>query len=228
MTLRHLWTTPILEEHTPLPEQMRNDLIKVLHARETARQNVSDTSPGFHEFMRSKEAYAVTPYNLFDDLDLFPQERESILGFERFACQMYRRYLKQAWEVDQADDIRLVGRCFGNIQKSGARTYPHYHQAMDGVLLHYLQIDATDPQAGASARHGSHALLLLDPRGTPNYPYWEKVESIAPYEGLTVIHPANVWHETNVYRGEGDRVVIVVNFQAASHCYVELQSGMRF
>lgn len=228
MSLRHLWTTPILEEYTPLPEKMRVDLIRALEVRESARQQVQSVSPGFHEFMKSKAAYAVTPYNLFADLDMFPEQRESILGFEQFACKMYRRYMREAWSVEQADEIKLVGRAFGNIQKPGARTYPHYHQAMDGVLIHYLKIDEHDFEAGASVRHGSHALLLLDPRGTPNYPYWEKVESIAPYEGLTVIHPANVWHETNPYRGTGDRVAIVVNFQAASHCYVELQTEMRF
>jgi len=217
-----------MEEFTPLPEKIRTDLINVLFKREDARNRVAETSPGFHEFMKSKEAYAVTPYNLFNDVDQFPDERDSIIEFERFSCRLYRRYLREALDVEQADAVKLVGRCFGNVQQPGARTYPHYHQAMDGVLIHYLALDGSDPELAASVRHGSHALLLLDPRGAPNYPYWEKVDSIAPYEGLTVVHPAYVWHETNVYRGSSTRVAIVVNFQVASHCYVELQSEMRF
>lgn len=228
MEIKHLWSTPVMQEFTPLPERVRQDLISVLKRRETAREEVSEKSPGFHAFMKSKNAYAVTPYNLFAEADQHPDERDSIIEFERFACRMFRGFLKNAWNVEQADEVKLVGRCFGNIQHTGARTYPHYHQAMDGVLIHYLSLDQDDPNLGDSARHGSHALLLLDPRGTPNYPYWEKVVPIDPYQGLTVIHPANVWHETNVYRGSSTRVAIVVNFQVASHCYVELQSPMRF
>lgn len=228
MTIKHLWTTPVMEENTPLPEKIRQDLIRVLIAREDARTKVADTSPDFHSFMKSKAAYAITPYNLFNDVDMFPEERDSIIAFERFSCMMYRKFLREALNVEHADDVKLVGRCFGNVQTQGARTYPHYHQAMDGVLVHYLQLDELDPERMATERHGAHALMLLDPRGTPNYPYWEKVEPISPYQNLTVVHPAYVWHETNPYRGSGQRVAIVVNFQVASHCYVELQSPMRF
>jgi len=228
MQIRKLWSTPIMEGYTPLPEKVRVDLINAIVKREDARSRVAETSPGFHTFMKSKQAYAVTPYNLFNDLDMFPEERDSILEFERFSCEMYRKYLREALDVEQADEVKLVGRCFGNVQEPGARTYPHYHQAMDGVLIHYLALDDSDPELGASARHGSHALLLLDPRGTPNYPYWEKVDPIEPFQGMTVVHPAYVWHETNVYRGSTTRVAVVVNFQVASHCYVELQSEMRF
>ncbi len=228
MTIRHLWTTPVMEEDTPLPEKIRQDLIAAVRRRESARDEVAEKSPGFHEFMKSKKAYAVTPYNLFSDIDQFPEERESILAFEQFACKMYRRYLREALAVEQADEVKLVGRCFGNVQEPGARTYPHYHQAMDGVLIHYLQIDQRDQEAGQTIRHGSHALLLQDPRPAPNYPYWQKLEVIQPYQNLSVIHPAYLWHETNVYRGQGQRICIVVNFQVASHCYVELHAPMRF
>lgn len=229
MTVTQHWSTPVSQDTHILPEKMRRDLINVLIKREDARTKVQETSPGFHEFMKSKQAYAVTPYNIFNDLDMFPEERDSIIAFEKFACKQFREYLKEGVGVAQADDLKLTGRCFGNVQEPGARTYPHYHQGMDGVLIHYLEMgDGGDTEAGRSVRHGSHALLLQDPRPVPSYPYWEKVLSVAPYQGLTLIHPAYLWHESNPWRGNGKRVVIVVNFKVASHNYVELESAMRF
>jgi len=96
------------------------------------------------------------------------------------------------------------------------------------VLVHYLELgQSRDEEANLTPRHGTHALLLLDPRGTPNYPWWEKVESITPRQGLTVIHPAYLWHETNVWRGTTTRVCIVVNFQVIRPGYLSLHRPLR-
>lgn len=206
---------------------MRQALINVLLRKEEDRHKIAENSPEFHRFMMSKGFYATTHYNLFDEADQHP-ERDAIIEFERIACQAYREYLRDAYQIEEWDKVRLSGRAFGNVQVPGARTFPHYHQSVDGELIHYLEIDENDPDRDLSPRHGSHALLLLDPRGTPNYPYWEKVHSIPPQVGMTVLHPAYVWHETNPYRGTGIRVAMVVNFQVVSHGYVELHKQMRF
>lgn len=228
MNVEALWPTPVGRMDIVLPEDMRRQLIDVLIRKDAERETIADRSPEFHRFMMSKRFYAGTHYNLFTDADDLP-ERDAIIGFERIACKAYRDYLKVAYGLELADQVRLSGRCFGNVQQPGARTFPHYHQTCDGVLVHYLEVgDGNDPQAGLSPRHGTHALLLLDPRGAPNYPWWEKVHSISPHQGLTVIHPAYVWHETNVWRGATTRVCIVVNFQVVSPGYAELHREMRF
>lgn len=230
MTIEHLWSTPVMQEHRTLPEKMRLDLIDALVIREKARDEVATWSQGFDEFMKSKQAYAITPYNLFSeaDLALLPEQAESILAFEKFACIMYRKYLKEALNIEQADTLGLHGRCFGNVQEPGARTFPHYHQAMDHVMVHYLSVGEAGQHQPKTRRHGNNALLMSDPRPAISYPYWEKVKSITPYKGLTVIHPAYVWHETNVYEGVGKRAAIVVNFQVITHNYIELQRDLRF
>lgn len=228
MGIRQLWPTPLMEEHVALPEDMRQALINVLVRKEEDRHKIAETAPDFHQFMKSKKFYASTHYNLFDEADQHP-ERDAILAFERVACKLFRRYLRDGLNIEQADEVKLAGRAFGNVQEPGARTFPHYHQTVDGVMVHYLAVgDGSDPEAGKTHRHGSHALLCLDPRGAINYPYWEKLESISPYQGLTVIHPGYLWHETNTWRGDGTRVVMVVNFQVVSHGYVELHREMRF
>lgn len=222
------WATPVAEFDLALPQEMRQQLIAVLLRKEEDREKLAENSPEFFRFMQSKQFYASTHYNLFAEAFNHP-EQEAILAFERLACNAYRHYLRQAFSIDQADELKIAGRCFGNVQTSGGRTFPHYHQSVDHVLIHYLDIpDHGDPEMGKSYRHGTHALLLQDPRGAVNYPYWEKVLSIPPYTGKTLIHPAYVWHETNPYRGQGTRVCLVVNFQIVSHSYIELHQEMRF
>jgi hypothetical protein len=95
-------------------------------------------------------------------------------------------------------------------------------------MIHYLDVGiGRDPEAGKTKRHGTHALLLLDPRGAPNFPWYEKIESIIPRQGLTVLHPGYLWHETNPWREtEGVRVAIVVNFQIAKPGYGSLHQKL--
>ncbi len=228
MKITNHWVTPIAEFDLALPQPMRQQLMALLQRKEADRDKLSESYPDFFRFMQSKQFYASTHYNLFAEANQHP-EKNAILSFELLACNAYRQYLRQALNIEQADELKLVGRCFGNVQTTGGRTFPHYHQSVDHVLIHYLDIpDHNDPELGKSYRHGTHALLLQDPRGAVNYPYWEKVLSIAPYTGKTIIHPAYVWHESNPYRGQGTRMCLVVNFQIASHSYIELHKEMRF
>ena len=231
------WTTPFFEMDAVLPQKMRDDLCKVLEAKELDMAAIKDKEPEFYSIAESKGFYATTHYNLFaeEDMNEFPNEKESILAYEKLAMEQIRYYIRKGWGVQQADDMKIEGRCFGNVQKAsdqqgGARTYPHYHQDINGVLVHYLRIgDPEIPIADqltvgveSSARHGSHQVLFQDPRPAISYPYWEKVYAISPRVGLTIIHPNYVWHETNPWLGEGTRVCIVVNFRIISHGYNEL------
>tara|TARA_B100000470_G_scaffold72642_1_gene55506 strand:- start:6163 stop:6954 length:792 start_codon:yes stop_codon:yes gene_type:complete len=224
------FTTPFMESDTSLPEKMRKDLVKVLIHKETALSELKESNPEFYGMAHSKGFYATTHYNLFDSVNEFPFAKDSILGFKEIACQMIRYYIRKGWGVQQADDMQLEGRCFGNVQQPGARTYPHYHQDINGVLVHYLKMGDEDKPLEEqmnkdfekSARHGGHTVIFQDPRPAISYPYWEKVHTISPRVGLTIVHPNYVWHETNPWLGEGIRVCIVVNFRIVSHGYNEL------
>lgn len=235
--IEQLWSTPFLESDTQLPPKMCTDLCNVLKQKEIAMSELKEKEPQFYSMAESKGFYATTHYNLFSDKDLeeFPNEKQSILDFEQIACQQIRYYIRKGWGVQQADDMVIEGRCFGNVQESGARTYPHYHQDTDGVLVHYLQIGdaeidlAEQLQHGneKSPRHGMHQVLFQDPRPSVNYPYWEKVYAVTPRVGLTLIHPNYLWHETNQWLGKGTRICIVVNFRIMSHGYNELSKPFR-
>jgi len=223
------FATPFLESDTELPSKIRQDLIQVLEKKETALSALKESDPEFYGMAEAKGFYATTHYNLFENPSEYPFAEQSILEFEQIACQMIRYYIRKGWGVRQASELRLEGRCFGNVQIPGARTYPHYHQSVDGVLVHYLSIGDGDFMKGAetSPRHGTHKVLFMDPRPAINYPYWEKVHAVTPRVGLTLIHPNYLWHETNPWLGQGTRVCIVVNFRVMSHGYNELSQPLR-
>ena len=223
------FTTPFLESDTQLSEKMREDLIKVLEIKEQALTELKETNPDFYGMANAKGFYATTHYNLFENPSEYPWAEESILGFEQIACQMMRYYIRKGWGVRQADELKLEGRCFGNVQVPGARTYPHYHQDVNGVLEHYLTVGNNDLDVDMekSPRHARHSILFQDPRPGISYPYWEKLAAYYPRVGLTIIHPNYVWHETNPWLGEGKRVCIVVNFRIVSHGYNELHKPLR-
>ena len=227
MQVRHLWATPVAQDIVVLPDEIRRQLINVLQRKEAEREKISEASPEFHRFMTSKKFYASTHYNIFAEAAEHP-ERDAILAFESISIGLFRRYLADAYQIPEDDVVEVSGRCFGNVQTPGGRTFPHYHQSSDVVLVHYLDVGhGTDLQANLTPRHGTHALLLLDPRGSPNFPWWQKVESIIPKQGLTIIHPAYLWHETNVWRGAGTRVCIVVNFQIIKPGYLDLHRPLQ-
>lgn len=238
--ITHRFTTPFMELDSNLPDKMRLDLIDVLIKKEQSLEELKRDRPEFYELAHGKGFYATTHYNLFDSIDEFPSAKESILGFEQIAMTQIRHFIRRGWGVQQADELAIEGRCFGNVQightgVGGSRTFPHYHQGVDGVMECYLKVgdESVDLKERVSvgmeqsARHGSHQLLFTDPRPAINYPYWEKVYAVTPRVGFSILHPAYMWHETNPWLGEGMRIVIVVNFRIASHGYNELLSPLR-
>lgn len=234
MTVKQMWATPIAEQQIDLPPQMRGTLINILKRQEAEHINIARREPNFAAFMKDRGFYGTTHYNLFDfeRVNLDANEREVVLSFERLACRAARQYLQYALDLpeQEARDTQLIGRCFGNVQQKHDRTYPHYHQGIDIVLVHYLAtgrgVDET--LNSGSMRNSPHMMMMLDPRPVPTFPYWQKLHSIVPRVGLTVIHPGYLWHETNPFRFDGDRLCIVVNFNVLTNTYSELHRPLRF
>jgi hypothetical protein len=226
MHVEQLWPTPVGRTDILLPEEVRQSLIAVLERKDASHERVRGDAEAFRSFVASKKFYHGIHYNLFAEAPEHP-EHNSLVEFERIACRTFRDYLREAFAVEDADTVRLNGRCFGHVQKPGERTFPHYHQGCDGVLIHYLDVgEATAVNRPADS--SPHALLLLDPRGSPNYPWWGKMHSIIPYRGLTILHPAYAWHETTVWQQSTRRVVIVVNFQVIGHGHASLYRELAF
>ena len=73
-------------------------------------------------------------YNLLTEADSNPH----IKAYKEIANELIRFYSANAWSVPDMENTNITGKCFGNLQVDGQRTYPHYHHGFDGVLIYYL------------------------------------------------------------------------------------------
>lgn len=212
MSITNLWTTPVAQSQGGLSARATDSLVNLLLRRDEEKQRVPLGGAPFKEFVDSGDFYHGIHYNLFAAADALPEdEGAAIREFEALACRTFRDYLREGFGAKDADTVALSARCFGHIHRPGIRTFPHYHQASDGVLIHYLRVEDTD------ADREPLSLILLDPRGAPNYPWVGKMHTINPTQGTTVCHPSYLWHETNEWRGDSYRALIAVNFKVMGH-----------
>ena len=132
MKITPQWTTPIGELELNLPEEMRISLIKFIASRGYC------TTMGTHKKTQTPE-FEANHYNMFEYSE-DDQTAEHIRGFEKITSEMIRYYIANAWDITNADSLKLEARGFGNMQTHGRRTYPHYHHGFDGVMITYLTV----------------------------------------------------------------------------------------
>lgn len=210
MRIDQLWATPVGVTRGALSPQTTSALITHLIERDTSKRKVPLAGQPFKGYVDSGDFYKEIHYNLFACPPDAP-EHDAIREFEAYACATFRQYLRDGFGVQDANTVALSARCFGHIHRPGVRTFPHYHQASDGVLIHYLKVEDTDGDRDPLS------LILLDPRGAPNYPWTGKMHTVNPTQGTTVCHPSYLWHETNEWRGDSFRALIAVNFKVVGH-----------
>lgn len=214
MSIKNYWPTPIAEEQLDLPDDIKIGLM---------------------------ETIAMDGSNIFIYDESHPHAN-SIRQFEIISNELIREYLIRAYGLKEADGLDIEARAFGNLQTFGGRTYPHYHHGFDGVLITYLtageewaidddfkirpitdadKIHPTEENLPTESKlgytrdvlQGSGNLILCDPRPAINYPYCNKAIAWKATTGLTLLHPAYVWHETNPFLGNGVRVSFVINYR---------------
>lgn len=139
MEITHEWSTPICYKDFSLDEDVRQTLIKLMMRQ--ANVFTEHTYDRQHKTEEELEAFNGRLYNLFDPEreDISENERAALNVFERISSKMIRTYCNKAWELNL--DVKIHGRCFGNVQKKGQRrTLPHWHHGWDGVFAHYLTV----------------------------------------------------------------------------------------
>jgi hypothetical protein len=214
------WATPIGKMHIYLPEITRQVLINLL-----TKQTQVTTEDTYNE--SSTNALNNTVYNLFDytKKETTTLEISALKEFEKIASKIIRTYINKAWNLGEDEVINV--RAFGNVQKPFTkRTAPHFHHGWDGVFVHYLTIGEEFNYPGFSEENSaaipsdySGDLLLLDPRPAIRMPYNNKAKVIKPEAGLTLVHPAYLWHETQTHTKSGIRAAIVINFNIENRNY---------
>jgi hypothetical protein len=227
--IEHAWPVIIGNQQIDLPKEMRTTLIEIIK-----KQDHVFTEDTYNEkiTITESELFERKIYNLFD-YPKYSDENEikQVKGFEQIMSKVIRDYVHQAWGANKDCDIKIRG--FGNVQRTfGRRTAPHYHHGWDGVLAHYLTAgEEFELETSIPVMDTEHSgdLLLLDPR--PNNYVPDKntrtdIIHITPSNGLTVIHPGYVWHETHTHTKAGIRVLVAISFNIITKNHDELPTTL--
>lgn len=236
MEIERAWSTPIAKLHLELPLEMRAALVHLLLKQEgVLTENTYDnkitkgTADSFNDSLVNLFDYSKYGNEATHRIGQYPSNMK-YLGylqqFEQTASKLIRDYIEEAWDLDRNSEIKIRG--FGNIQRTlGRRTGIHHHHGWDGVFLHYLtvggekdllSVELEDWDFYHKPYHTDYSgdLIMVDPRGPIKMPYNEKGKTFKPEVGLTIIHPAYLWHETHTHTGIGTRVGIVINFNVVN------------
>lgn len=249
MVITDNWQTPIAELDLKVSDRVRDDLIQKI---------------------------CIDGANLFDYGSDDPI-KESLEEYEKVSNELIRYYLTNAYDMVDTAELNIEARAFGNSQTFGGRTYPHYHDAFDGVMIHYLTagnefklndkkrpipleipdlihddtlkeleqgyyaIQGDTYGRETSKMHeltqesfekqfplqGSGKLLMQDPRPTTNFPIDEKTIPFTPVTNKVWLHPAYLWHESNVFWGNGIRVAVIITFRVLTQLIQPGQTGYK-
>ncbi len=222
--IEYLWPTPVMREVAPFAEDEIQALSKFAkHARDLFNAGASTCSLPVVD-MRLTHQYnlLMEPY-----LELAPQPVFDRL--RNYIDEVYRRYLREALGVRNAQEIEFVVRILPVVYlERGRRTLPHYHHTCDHVLCVYLETgENRRPFADRDRTGGDGELILCDPRPMASFPFWEKTRFIDPFPGLAILHPAPIWHETNTFTSEGSRTLLAATLRVTSHNYTDLYRPLK-
>jgi hypothetical protein len=217
LEIKQLWPTSVLQGQLGLPDEVNAALLKM--AVRTFEQHQNEPAHNTAPIVGDQKFRA--QHNLFGR-ELPSDEASALNLFRQAVDSAYRQYLKATCGVENVDEIRIVSRCIPGVLRPGERTMPHYHHTCDHVACYYLDCGTDRPQSGGYVKQGDGELLLQDPRHMGSFPFWEKLHWVKTDPGLFILHPAQVWHETNAFMASGQRVMLAVTLRVASHNYTDL------
>tara|TARA_B110001454_G_scaffold38721_1_gene38130 strand:+ start:242 stop:997 length:756 start_codon:yes stop_codon:yes gene_type:complete len=114
MKVIHKWSTPIAEKSIYLNDEYRKILIRAVVKHGA---NIFQSLPG-------------------ESIDVY----DTIEDFQQRSYLAISDYLNEAYNISIGNKYTIDVKAFGNHQMYGGRTYPHYHNHYDGVMVHYLTI----------------------------------------------------------------------------------------
>jgi hypothetical protein len=128
---------------------------------------------------------------------------------------MFFATVEQAFSNRLSCPLEMTGHIM--VARDGDRVPAHRHSSHDLTILYYPHVDP--PQLNDRLNAG--ALVMTDDRGCRHI--WKNRNPafhdhlafrIHPRTGLMVAFTAHAMHETDVYRGPGERIVMAVNARA--------------
>ena len=126
---KELWDSPIAEISFPFPHWVREGLLDYILKKNFTK--------GIVQHDNNEDQYSSSHfYNLLCDAD----EYKEIAKFKSYISELIRYYCANAWSVPDIENIQIEAKSFANLQLKGERTFPHYHNGFDGVVVSYLTV----------------------------------------------------------------------------------------
>ena len=155
-------------------------------------------------------------YNLLKD------DRPEAVTFKAILGERMRHLANaEGFEADTEFEAVCALRRFG----PGEYAKPHNHRSVDYVAVLWLSLEQTDDRGDRHQLPAGNRLHLIDPiAARSRFLNHTMLHAIRPLPGLLVIHPAHIFHTSEVNLGGADTVALVTNIRVidlARH-YIQL------
>jgi hypothetical protein len=200
--IAHLWPTNILfEQRAPeATEQFLKDIIAIGEEYEAGHP---EAHVPYH-MRKSKEV----AYNLLAD--------------DREPCQIFKKMLKdrmvqmaKAEGFNNPEEVQF--EAVSSMRKFGPGEYakPHNHRSVDYVAVLWLSLEVTDfPNNNTHQKPAGNRLHLIDPTAARSRLLNHgMLFPVSPIPGTLTIHPASVFHTSEINLGSVDTVALATNIK---------------
>ena len=199
MTARALWATNIWSEN--ITPQMSVAAIRELIS-------IGDEYEKAHPQAHIPAAMRLGPeesYNILLDARPEPVIFKSILSDRMKQLATIEGFLSPP-KFEAVTTLRRFG--------PGEYAKPHNHRSVDYVAVLWLSLEITEDRGDKHQQPAGNRLHLIDPiAARSRLLNHEMLHAIRPVPGLFVIHPAHIFHTSEINLGVEDTVALVTNIR---------------
>ena len=166
--------------------------------------------PEAHVPVAMRKSNVETTYNLLND--------------ERPAAQLFKRMLKERMTTlatiegfYNPDKVIFEASTALRVFKPGEYAKPHNHRSVDYVAVLWLSLDITDPTNNNTHQElAGNRLHMIDPISNRSRLLNHRMcWPVSPIPGTFLIHPASVYHTSEMNIGNVDTVALVTNIKVS-------------
>lgn len=180
---------------------------------ELTEQNHTALISTAKEFYRSNN---YLPEQLMHTKEMYCMLRSTCPGVQAYRKILYERmklYLRTEGHP-QWESVEIDTFMFARVMKKGERSKVHCHRGCDYVAVFYADLDVTETGEQAVMTDAGGRFMVIDPVSYRSRTFnHTQNHIISPVPGTLIIHPSHVFHESETYKGEKDRVLVVANMR---------------
>ena len=166
--------------------------------------------PEAHVPVAMRKTNVETTYNLLNDT------RPAAVQFKNLLKQRMIQ-LAHVEGFYNADKVVFEASTALRVFKPGEYAKPHNHRSVDYVAVLWLSLDVTDPPNNNTHQElAGNRLHMIDPISNRSRLLNHRMcWPVSPVPGTFLIHPASVYHTSEMNKGNADTVALVTNIKVA-------------